>query len=161
MTTGLIVGKFAPFHQGHEHLLNYAYAIVDTLVVLLYDVPDVTRVPLSVRADWIRASFSKAIILEGYDAPPRGVWNAENMRAHEEFIVEKVGQYDITHVFSGEEYGGRLSEILGAQNMPMEKLSAELPLSASMLRHNPALYERYVADHICNDLKRYGDIHEV
>ena len=82
------------------------------------------------------------------------------MRAHEEFIIEKVGEYNITHVFSGEEYGERLSEILGAQNMPVEKLSAELPLSASMLRHQPALYERYVADAVYADLKKFGDVHE-
>lgn len=158
MKTGLVVGKFAPFHIGHEHLLAYAYAATDQLVILLYDAPDCTSVPAAVRADWIRAAFPDAFVIEGYNPPPRGVWDEANMQLHEKFIKQFVEPHAITHVFSAEVYGDRLAKILNAEHMRMEKIHADVPLSATVLRRNPDLYERYVQQYIYDDLKRYGDV---
>ena len=157
---GLVVGKFAPFHVGHEHLLSYAYAATDELVVLLYDVPDCTKVPLPVRAGWIRAAFPRAVVIEGHESPPRGVWNEETMRQHEEFIKKHAAAYRITHVYSGESYGERLAEVFGANHVLVGKISGELPLSASILRKNPALYEHFVQHNVHEDLVKYGDVAE-
>ena len=158
MKTGLIVGKFTPLHTGHKHLLSYAYAAMDQLVVLLYDAPDCTKVPLHVRAGWIRTAFPRAIVLEGYNSPPRGVWNDEFMHQHEEFIAKSVALYSITHVYSGESYGERLAAVLGADHVLTEKIFGELPLSASILRKNPGLYPHFVQDDVYQDLVKYGEV---
>ena len=155
--TGLIVGKFAPFHSGHKHLLSYAYAAMDQLVVLLYDAPECTKVPLHARARWIQNTFPRAVVLEGHNSPPRGVWNEEYMRQHEEFITELVTPYGVTHVYSGEAYGKQLAAILGAEHVLTEKISGELPLSASILRKNPSLYKHFVQDDVYQDLVKYGE----
>lgn len=157
MKTGLIVGKFAPLHEGHEYLLRTASRAVDTLIVLVYDAPDVTRVPVSVRASWIRALYPKATVLEGNSPPPRGVWNEETMQAHENFIKKLVVLYDITHVYSGETYGERLALVLSAEHVLVKKIFGELPLSATSLRRNPVLYRQYLQENVYGDLVKYGD----
>ncbi len=158
MTTGLIVGKFAPFHAGHEHILRIAYASTDQLVVLLYDAPDCTNVPLAARAEWIRAAFPNAMVVEGYNPPPRGIWNEETMQAHEDFITNAVSAHSITHVYSSESYGERLALALGAEHMFVVKIRGELPLSASLLRKNPELYREFVQEGVYADLEKYGDV---
>ncbi len=152
------MGKFAPFHSGHEHLLAIAYAATDQLLVLVYDAPDCTHVPLGVRAAWIRAAFPRALVLEGNNSPPRGVWSEEFMRQHEGFIKNHIAPHRITHVYSGEVYGSRLAEVLGAEHVLVDKIFGELPLSASVLRKNPELYQRYVQEGVYGDLMKYGDI---
>ena len=51
---GLCLGKFAPFHLGHEFMINEALKTVEKLTVLIYEAPGLTEVPLTRRADWIR-----------------------------------------------------------------------------------------------------------
>ena len=51
-THGLTLGKFAPLHKGHQLVIETALAEVDELTVVIYDSPEVTPVPLSVRANW-------------------------------------------------------------------------------------------------------------
>src|SRR5690606_27511512 len=51
---GLTLGKFAPLHRGHELLIETALGEVEHLIVLVYDCPETTPVPLGVRAQWIR-----------------------------------------------------------------------------------------------------------
>jgi HTH-type transcriptional regulator, transcriptional repressor of NAD biosynthesis genes len=155
---GLVVGKFAPFHTGHEYLLSYAYAATDVLVVLVYEAEDCTRVPLGARVLWIQRAYPNAVVLEGAKAPARGVWNKLRMREHEEFIQNAVSEFAVTHVFSGEDYGERLAEVLGARHVRIEKVLGELPLSASALRREPAMYQQYVQPHVYDDLKKYGDV---
>lgn len=55
---GLVLGKFAPFTKGHEFMVDAALADCDEVVVIAYDSPYATEVPLNVRADWIRDIYS-------------------------------------------------------------------------------------------------------
>lgn len=157
MKTGLVIGKFAPLHKGHEFLLRSAADAVDTLVVLVYDAPDVTRVPLSVRAGWVRTLYPNATVIEGQNPPTRGVWNEEMMRAHENFIKNLVLSYRITHVFSGEDYGERLSRALGAEHVRVEKVAEGAPISATMIRRHPDA-EQFVSENIYHDMREYKDV---
>ncbi|MDP4366102.1 adenylyltransferase/cytidyltransferase family protein, partial [Escherichia coli] len=38
--TGLVVGKFAPLHCGHEKLINTALAQCEELFIISYSVPE-------------------------------------------------------------------------------------------------------------------------
>ena len=80
------------------------------------------------------------------------------MKQHEDFIKKFATPYGITHVYSGEAYGDRLAEALGAAHVRMEKIFAELPLSATILRKNPELYRHYVQEKVYEDLQKFGDI---
>lgn len=158
MKTGLVVGKFAPLHKGHEFLLQKAADEADTLVVLVYDAPDVTRVPLSVRAGWIRLLYPDALVLEGENPPLRDAWTPERMREHEEFIKQLVFSYHITHVFSSEEYGELLARALGAEHVRVEKLKeGAVDLSATFVRTYRDM-RQFVSEKVYQDILKYDDI---
>jgi cytidyltransferase-like protein len=57
---GLTLSKFAPFHKGHQLLIETALTEVDTLTVIIYDEPNVTPLPLPIRANWMRQLYPKA-----------------------------------------------------------------------------------------------------
>ena len=45
---GLTLGKFAPLHKGHQLVIETAVSEMDDVVLIIYDCPDVTPVPLNV-----------------------------------------------------------------------------------------------------------------
>ena len=51
-SVGPTLGTYAPLHKGHQFMIETALAEVERLLVIIYDVPDVTPVPLPVRAAW-------------------------------------------------------------------------------------------------------------
>ena len=69
MTLGITVGKFYPFHRGHDHLIRQAKAQVDRLVVLLGHKPS-QAAPGVVRAEWIRFLHPDVEALEVIDDIP-------------------------------------------------------------------------------------------
>jgi HTH-type transcriptional regulator, transcriptional repressor of NAD biosynthesis genes len=56
-STGLVVGKFAPFHHGHKFVIDTALEKVDNVIVLVYSNPDFPDIPTQVRANWIRQIY--------------------------------------------------------------------------------------------------------
>jgi len=63
-TCGLTLGKFAPLHAGHQLLIETARGETDDLVVVIYDAPEVTPIPLRVRADWVRRLYPSVQVVE-------------------------------------------------------------------------------------------------
>lgn len=58
---GLTLGKYAPLHRGHQFVFETALAQVDELIVLIY-ATEVTRIPLNVRAQWIRDLYPEVTV---------------------------------------------------------------------------------------------------
>ena len=56
-TTGLIVGKFAPLHCGHETLLREAVEQCETLLILSYSVPELPGCEPHKRLRWLQQQF--------------------------------------------------------------------------------------------------------
>jgi HTH-type transcriptional regulator, transcriptional repressor of NAD biosynthesis genes len=56
-STGLVVGKFAPFHHGHKFVIDTALDKMDSVIVLVYSNPDFPDMPTHVRANWIRQIY--------------------------------------------------------------------------------------------------------
>ncbi|MGF1939291.1 MAG: adenylyltransferase/cytidyltransferase family protein [Nostoc sp. ChiQUE02] len=50
---GLTLGKYAPLHKGHQFVIETALAEMDEVLVIIYDCPEVTAIPLTVRARWL------------------------------------------------------------------------------------------------------------
>jgi cytidyltransferase-related domain len=137
--TGLTLGKFAPFHRGHQHVVETALAEVDHLIVVIYDSPEVTRVPLSVRARWIRKLYPAVEVLEAWDGPSDSGDTPEIKRKQEHYILGLLGGQKITHFYSSEFYGEHMSEALGAVNRQVDPHRENFPVSGTQIRG--ALYE--------------------
>jgi HTH-type transcriptional regulator, transcriptional repressor of NAD biosynthesis genes len=152
---GLTLGKYAPLHAGHQLVIETALAEVDELLVVIYDSPETTRVPLSVRAGWIRQLYPQVRLLEAWDGPTDVGDTPAIKRMHEEYLLELLAGRRISHFYSSEFYGTHISAALGAVNRQVDPDRARAPISGTQVRADPyawrhALHPRVYRDLISN-----------
>lgn len=135
--TGLILGKIAPFHKGHNYLIDTALELVDNLFFIVYDCPDRIHISTDVRADWIRKQYPQINVLEGWDAPNEHNDSDKNVQRKQEIFISKIlkGQ-EITHFISSENYGKHISKHLNAENVIIDLNRKHVPISSTMIRDN-------------------------
>lgn len=151
-TTGLILGKFAPFHIGHCYLIDAALKEVGEVIIILYDCPDITHIPLNVRAGWVRKLYPQVEVIEGWDAPNRHEDTPEVKRMQEQYIKKVLNGKKITHFFSSEYYGEHMSEFLKAVNRVIDINRDKYHISATMIRKNTNLYKNFMHPMVVSDL---------
>ncbi|MDX2067949.1 MAG: AAA family ATPase [Haliscomenobacter sp.] len=150
-TTGLTLGKYAPFHRGHQYVIETALAEVDEMVVLIYDT-SVSTIPLSVRANWIRTLYPQVTVIEAWDGP-EGYSNERGFEIEqEEYILKMLDGRRITHFYSSEFYGDHVSKALGAVDRRLDEARQTVPISATMIREDPLKYRAFIDDHVYKDL---------
>lgn len=151
MRRGLTLGKFAPFHRGHQMLVETALAEVDELVVMVY-ATDVTDVPLQVRAGWIRELYPTVRIIEAWDGPD-GYGDTPEIRSEQEdYILKKLDGLCITHFYSSEFYGDHVSRALGAVDRRVDEARLALPISGTALRADYFAGRNHLAPMVYADL---------
>ena len=151
MRRGLTLGKFAPFHRGHQMLVETALAEVDELVVMVY-ATDVTEVPLQVRAGWIRALYPTVRIIEAWDGPD-GYGDTPEIRGEQEtYILKKLGGLRVTHFYSSEFYGDHVSRALDAVDRRIDEERSAVPISGTALRADYFAGREYIAPQVYADL---------
>ena len=151
MRRGLTLGKFAPFHRGHQMLVETALAEVDELVVMVY-ATDVTEVPLQVRAGWIRALYPTVRIIEAWDGPD-GYGDTPEIRGEQEtYILKKLGGLRVTHFYSSEFYGDHVSRALDAVDRRIDEARSAVPISGTALRADYFAGREYIAPQVYADL---------
>jgi hypothetical protein len=91
MRVGLVLGKFAPLHKGHQFLIEQALGQVDRLLVMVYACPDLIDVPLSRRAGWIRNLYPGVTVIEAPDGPLEVGDSPEIKKRHEDYILFSLG----------------------------------------------------------------------
>lgn len=143
MKKGLVLGKFAPLHKGHQNLIETALAQMDKVYVMIYDCPEVISIPLKTRAGWIRKLYPAARVLEVLPGPPDSRGDPEIMRRHEKFIRANLPE-PITHFFSSEWYGDYISKALGAENVLVDMDRKKFPVSGTMARSDPHKYKNFL-----------------
>ena len=149
---GLTLGKFAPLHKGHQLLIETALREMDEVIVVVYDSPDVTPVPLNIRANWIRSLYPAVQVVEAWDGPVEVGDTPEIRNRHEEYILNYPGLCEITHFYSSEFYGGHMSRALGAVNRVVDYDRKTIPISATEIREDPFLFREYLHPRVYRDL---------
>lgn len=149
---GLALGKYAPFHRGHQLVIETALAEMDEVVVLIYDAPDVTDIPLPVRARWLRELYPALQVIEAWEGPTQVGYTDDIMRAHERYIIDTLGISGITHFYSSEPYGDHISRALGAVDRQVDPTRIKVPISASRIRPHPFRYRDYLDPLVYRDL---------
>lgn len=149
---GLTLGKFAPLHKGHQLLIETALSEMDELTVIIYDCPETTRVPLCVRADWIRRLYPDVRLVEAWDGPVEVGDTPEIRQRHEDYIIEQLGLREFTHFYSSEFYGEHMSRALGAINRTVDRGRALVPVSGTAIRQKPFDFREYLHPSVYRDL---------
>jgi cytidyltransferase-like protein len=99
---GLVVGKFAPFHLGHQYVIDTALEKKDCVIVLVYSNPDFPDMPAHVRANWIRQIYKgRSVHVFTPDNPPP---NDADDFTHREFVKVWLEQHRTTLPFGSKNW---------------------------------------------------------
>jgi len=154
MKTGLCLGKYAPLHAGHQYVIETALAETDQVYVMIYDSPEVTRIPLTVRAQWIRELYPTVQVIEAYGGPAEVSNEPSKKREHEQYILQILNGRKVTHFYSSEFYGEHVSRALQAHNRQVDPERRVQPISATIIRSDPFRYRQYLHPCVYRDLIR-------
>lgn len=152
MKRGLTLGKYAPLHLGHQFVIDQALAEMDEVVVLIYDAPDVTDIPLPVRAAWLRTLYPTIKVIEARGGPTKVGYSPAIKKAHETYVINLLGGCNITHFYSSEPYGEHMSRALGAINRPVDLKREKFSISATRIREDAFSHRDFVAPLVYRDL---------
>ena len=148
---GLTLGKYAPFHKGHQYLIDIALSEVDELNVLIYDT-NVTTIPLQIRAKWIKDLYPQVNVIKGWGGPD----GYSNERAfeilQEEYIKNVLDGKQITHFYSNEFYGKHVSKALNALDRRIDEKRKVVPISATQIRKDPYKHRKFIDKVVYKDL---------
>ncbi|MBR9691777.1 AAA family ATPase [Candidatus Woesearchaeota archaeon] len=149
---GLFLGKFAPFHKGHEYVVDTALKEVDELTAIVYDCPEIISVPLTVRCSWIKTIYPPVNIIEAWDGPKEVGYTMEIMKKQENYILDLLEGKDITRFYSSEPYGEHMGIALGAENRTIDMARQKVPVSATKIRQDPFKYREFLHPVVYKDL---------
>lgn len=132
--TGLIVGKFAPLHKGHQYLIETALAdpTLDRLLVLVYANPDFPWISSQRRAGWIRALYPQAEVYVPENPPP----DDADDHTQREFVKEWLAQHklEVRKVYTSEGYGPGFAQHIGAEHVSVDLQRERFPISGTQVR---------------------------
>jgi HTH-type transcriptional regulator, transcriptional repressor of NAD biosynthesis genes len=149
---GLTLGKYAPLHTGHQFVIETAISEMDEVIAMIYDCPEVTPIPLTIRANWLRKIYPNIQVIEAWDGPTETGITPEIKKKHEDYILEKLGARKITHFYCSEFYGEHVSQALGAVNRLVDCERQKIPISGTIIRENPDKYRSYLHPIVYRDL---------
>jgi hypothetical protein len=110
-----------------------------TFDLVIYDSPHVTKVPLGVRANWLRQLYPAAHVIEAWGGPQEVGLEPGLTLLHEEYLLKILGSTKVTHFFSSEPYGEHVSKRLGAVNVQVDVNRSKFPATSCILLYGPFL----------------------
>jgi len=125
---------------------------MDEMIVIIYDSPETTRVPLAICSGWIRSLYPAVQLVEAWDGPTEVGYTPELMRSHERYVIETLGVNSVTHFYSSEPYGKHMSKALGAIDRQIDGAREQVPVSSTQIRSNPFMYREYLDPEVYRDL---------
>lgn len=136
--TGLVLGKFMPFHRGHLALIRFAAARCERLVVLVCT-QDWEPVDGKLRLHWVRTCLAGEPTVEVRhctdELPYTGLQSREISRIWGEHLVAQLPEVEV--VFTSEEYGNELTEVMRVDHVQFDRERRLVPVSASEIRRDP------------------------
>jgi HTH-type transcriptional repressor of NAD biosynthesis genes len=152
MRSGLTLGKYAPLHFGHQSVIETALDEMDQVMVIIYDCPETTSIPLNVRAQWIRDIYPSVEVLEAWDGPLEVGNTPEICQQQERFVLSLLNGREMSSFYSSEFYGEHMSCALNAENRLVDTGRKRFPVSATLIRSNPFKFRQYLSHRVYRDL---------
>jgi HTH-type transcriptional regulator, transcriptional repressor of NAD biosynthesis genes len=148
---GLVVGKFAPPHKGHQLLLETALNQCDQVTILVYSNPDFPNMPSKTRASWILELYPNARVLVPENVPH----NDANDFTQREFVKKFLEREKIAvdAVFTSENYGAGFAAHLKVEHVLVDLERLQIPISGTRIRQDvhanrgnldPRIYRHFV-----------------
>ncbi len=141
LKTGLVLGKFLPPHLGHKYLIDFAQNYVDELLIVV-GVRSTDPIPSELRIQWMENTFPNTHIIRVNDNNPHESY-PNYWKIWEETLRENL-PYIPQYFFASEDYGWKLSQILGMKYVPVDHKRELLSISGTKIRKNPMKYWKYI-----------------
>ena len=178
--TGLVVGKFAPLHKGHQLVIDRAQELCEHVVLVSYCKPELPGCEPERREEWLAACFPAATRLvltderlanwlPGDGARPSVPANLAADEVHRDFVAmlcERILKRRIDAVFTSEAYGPGFAAHLtrrfrradcGAGDVAhvmVDPGRRQVPISASQLRLELLRHWQYLPAPVAQSLVR-------
>ena len=111
---GLVIGKFMPFHKGHEYLINFAKEYCDHLFVIVDCLKDQTIDPIT-RKTWIESTIPNITVIALDTFMPQDPSECSDFwDIWRNAILSRTGKIDV--LVAAMDYGWKLSEELKEEN---------------------------------------------
>ena len=148
---GLVVGKFAPPHMGHQLLLETALDQCENVTVLVYSNPDFPNMPSETRASWIRELYPSVSVFVPENPPHNDADDFMQREFVKTFLErEKIA---VDAVFTSETYGAGFAKHLQVKHVLVDLERVQIPISGTQVRVNvhanramldPRIYRHFV-----------------
>ena len=129
---GLVVGKFAPLHAGHQFLLETALSECESVTVLVYSNPDFPEMPSEIRAAWLRTLYPRLEVFVPDDPPPNDASDLEQREFVRRWLLSR--GLAVNGVFTSETYGEGFAGHLGVTHRLVDLSRRRFPVSGTQIR---------------------------
>lgn len=148
---GFTIGKFAPFHKGHEYLIETALKDMDEFYVVVYDTPEL-NIDISKKIKWIKDKFTDVNIIKAFNSPKQYGLDEESVKIQMEYLSEIIKNINVGYFYSSEEYGKHVAQYLNIKNVIVDKNRVNCPIHAGMIRADLEKYKSFLNKQVWNDL---------
>jgi len=139
--TGLVIGRFDPPHLGHSFLIDAAARRCERLVVYVNSSTARDAAPGELRAQWLAELHPEVTVVEVVHELPTD-WDDEDLwrRWIELFRRHWPHATGPDIVCSSDPYVAELARRLGAEPVVVDADRVNVPISATMVRNDPAAH---------------------
>ncbi|AYV83899.1 MAG: hypothetical protein Hyperionvirus13_42 [Hyperionvirus sp.] len=141
---GLIIGKFYPFHAGHEYLIGTALKHSEKVIIILcYRIID--QPPGPTRIEWLKRTYAQnsniEILSYQYDESKESSVDSA-LWARQTLVCLNNVKPDV--VYTSEDYGDTFASHLKCRHYLVDKERVKYPVHGRAIRANPDKYLPYL-----------------
>lgn len=149
---GFTIGKFAPFHKGHEYLIETALKEMDKVIVVVYDT-DIIDIDTEKRANWIKEKYPNVEIKFAHNPPSQYGLDKESVNIQMKYLSNIMADEKPTHFYSSEKYGKSVSEYMNIVDRRVDNERKVVPISATEIRNNIDEKKNWIENNVYIDCK--------
>ncbi len=136
--TGLVIGKFYPFHKGHQYLIETAIRNSKKVTVIVCQT-DLYQIEPQIRADWIKKTFPKIDVKIYHHDISLDSDSTDLSKTWAKISVDFLG-FVPEAVFTSEKYGEPYARYMGSKHVLVDLKRKFVPISASKIRSDVNKY---------------------
>ncbi len=149
---GFTIGKFAPFHKGHQYLIETAFKDMNEFYIVVYDTPEF-GIDIETKIKWIKDEFPDVKILKAFNSPKQFGLDKESVNIQMQYLSNIIKKISFTHFYSSECYGEYVAKYLNLENVIVDQDRKKYTISAKDIRNNIDDKKEYLNDNVYKDIK--------
>lgn len=150
---GFTIGKFAPFHKGHQFLIETALKEMDKVIVVVYDT-DVIDIPTEQRANWIKKLYPNVEIKYAHNPPSQYGLDKASVDIQMKYLTKIMENEKPTHFYSSEKYGKSVAEYMQIEDRRVDNDRKIVPITATLVRQDFDKNKQWLESNVYEECKQ-------